>query len=210
MIIVIGSQKGGPGKTTIATNLAVALAHRGKDVCLVDADQQRSASRWHGDREARGVDPQFPCIEKQGNVHGTLLELDNRYAFVIVDVAGRDSRELRTAMTAAHQLIVVVRPSQLDLDTLQHMTETIEAARDMNPTLRARGLLSQVSSNPSVTERADAGEYLADFPAMEPMTTVIHERKAFRDVIGEGLSVIEWSNPKAADEINAFTTEVLS
>jgi chromosome partitioning protein len=38
MIITIGSNKGGTGKTTTATNISVALATKGKDVCLVDAD----------------------------------------------------------------------------------------------------------------------------------------------------------------------------
>ena len=51
MIIVVGCNKGGAGKTTTATNLAVALAMQGNDVCIVDADHQRSAARWHQDRE---------------------------------------------------------------------------------------------------------------------------------------------------------------
>ena len=51
MIILIGCNKGGAGKTTTATNLAVGLAIKGKDVCIVDADPQRSAARWYQDRD---------------------------------------------------------------------------------------------------------------------------------------------------------------
>lgn len=210
MIILIGSQKGGPGKTTIAVNLAVEFASQGKDVCLVDADPQRSAARWHADREEQRHAPAIACVEKLGNINQTLQDLAGRYDVVVVDVAGKDSREMRTGMVAADTLVVVVRPSQLDLDTLGHMSEVIDQAVDLNPSLDVRGLITQAPSNPSITERHDAGEYLADYPRIRPLDTVIYERKAYRDVIGEGLGVVEWNNPKAKNEIQALAAELVS
>ena len=210
MIILVGSQKGGPGKTTIAVNLAVEYARRGDDVCLVDADPQRSAARWHADREEQGHEPAIACVEKIGSIHQTLQDLATRYDVVIVDVAGKDSKEMRTGMTAADKLVVVVRPSQLDLDTLGHMTEGIDQALDFNPELDVRGLITQAPSNPNITERTDAGEYLADYPRIRPLETVIYERKAYRDVVGEGLGVVEWSNPKAKAEIQELAAELVA
>lgn len=209
MIVLVGSQKGGPGKTTVAVNLAVQYARQGKDVCLVDADPQRSAARWHADREEQGHQPAIVCVEKIGSIHQTLQDLAMRYDVVIVDVAGKDSKEMRTGMTAADQLVVVVRPSQFDLDTLGHMSEVIDQAKDYNPTLDVRGLITQAPANPSVTERTDAGEYLADFPSIRPLETVIYERKAYRDVVGEGLGVVEWNNPKAKAEIEELAAELM-
>jgi chromosome partitioning protein len=209
MIVLVGSQKGGPGKTTVAVNLAVQYARQGKDVCLVDADPQRSAARWHADREEQGHQPVMACVEKIGSIHQTLQDLATRYDVVIVDVAGKDSKEMRTGMTAADQLVVVVRPSQFDLDTLGHMSEVIDQAKDYNPHLDVRGLITQAPANPSVTERTDAGEYLADFPAIRPLETVIYERKAYRDVVGEGLGVVEWNNPKAKAEIEELAAELM-
>lgn len=46
MIITVGSIKGGPGKTTSALNLAVAMANDGADVICIDADKQMSLSKW--------------------------------------------------------------------------------------------------------------------------------------------------------------------
>lgn len=209
MIIVIGSQKGGPGKSTVVTNLAVEFAKTGKDVVIVDADPQRSASRWHADREEAGHAPKIAAVEKLGNVRDTLLDLDQRYGIVLVDCAGNDSKEMRTAMTAAHQMLVTVRPSQLDLDTLPHMLELIEQAQDFNPGLVVRGLLSQAPTNPNGTERLDAGEYLSEYEVIRPLETVIYERKAYRDVIGEGLGVVEWTNVKARAEIQELAAEVM-
>ena len=56
-VVAVVSQKGGAGKTTTGVNIAVALAQAGYDVCLVDADPQRSASRWHAEREAAELKP---------------------------------------------------------------------------------------------------------------------------------------------------------
>lgn len=208
MIIVIGSQKGGPGKTTVAINLAVEYARQGKDVVLVDADPQRSAARWHADREEQGHVPAIACVEKLGSIHQTLQDLATRYDTVIVDVAGKDSKEMRTGMTAADKLVVVVRPSQLDLDTLGHMTNVIEQAIDFNPELDVHGLITQAPSNVYNSERTDAGEYLSDYPRIPALRTVIYERKAYRDVVGEGLGVVEWSNHKAKAEIQALAQEL--
>jgi chromosome partitioning protein len=61
-----------------------------------------------------------------------------------------------------------------------------------------------------VTERTDAGEYLSDYPALHPMQTVVYERKTYRDVIGEGLGVVEWNNPKARAEIQEFAAELMA
>jgi len=210
MIILVGSQKGGAGKSTIAINLAAELARQKEDVVIVDADQQRSAARWHADRESAGATPAIACVEKLGNIRETLLDLDTRYGYVVVDVAGKDSKEMRTGMTAAHKMVVTVRPSQLDLDTLPHMSELVSQVRDFNPDLDVRSLLTQVPTNPGVTERTDAGEYLSDYPTLRPMQTVIYERKAYRDVIGEGLGVVEWNNPKARAEIQEFAAELMA
>lgn len=209
MIILIGSQKGGSGKSTVAVNLATEYARQGKDVCLVDADRQRSAARWHADREEQGHQPAIACVEKLDNIHQTLGDLGGRYDVVIVDVAGHDSKEMRTGMTAADLLVVVTRPSQFDLDTLGHMSDVIGQAKDFNPTLDVRGLISQAPSNPAVTERTDAKEFLADYPVIQPLETVIHERKAYRDVVGEGLGVVEWTNSKAKAEMQVLAVELM-
>ena len=208
MILLIGSQKGGAGKSTIAVNLAVEYARQGQDVVLVDADAQRSAARWHADREQAGIQPAIAGVEKLGNLKDTLVDLDKRYDIVIVDVAGKDSREMRTGMLAAHRMIVTVRPSQLDLDTLPHMSELVEQAKDLNEQLLVRSLLTQVPTNPQGTEHADALGFVGDWPHLQPLETVVFERKAYRDVISEGRGVVEWTNPKAKAEIQELAAEV--
>ncbi len=210
MILLIGSQKGGAGKSTIAVNLCAEFARQGLDVCLVDADNQRSSARWHADREESGITPAIACVEKLGNLRETLLDLDGRYGIVVVDVAGKDSKEMRTGMTAAQKMVVTVRPSQFDLDTLPHMSELVEQAQEFNPDLDVRVLLTQAPTNPNGSERTDAGEYLTDYPGLKSLQTVVYERKAYRDVIGEGKGVVEWNNPKASAEIKELAAELMA
>lgn len=209
MIILIGAEKGGCGKSTTVTNVCTWLASKGKDVCLVDADRQSTASNWVADRDERGDRPKVHCVQKYDNIRDTIVDLDGRYEYVIVDAAGRDSKELRTGMTAAHILIIPFRPSQADLDTLPKMVEHMEAAKIYNPDLVVHGLITMSPSNPVIHETRQAKEYLANYPEISLLRTIICDRKVYRDAMSEGLGVTEMSNPKAKAEIQLLVDEVL-
>lgn len=209
MIILIGSQKGGCGKSTTAVNICAALAQNGADVVLVDADRQCTAANWALDRSANSDLPTVHCVQKYENIRDTLIDLDKRYEFVIVDAAGRDSRELRTGMTAANILLVPFRPSQPDLDTLPNLREIIVTARDLNPELVVFGLITMAPTNPVINETEEAKEYLQDYPEIQLLNTIIRDRKVYRDAMSDGLGVVEMTNPKATEEIKGLIKEVL-
>jgi chromosome partitioning protein len=82
------------------------------------------------DREADESLPKVYSIQKQDNIRGTLLDIARRYEYVVVDSPGRDCREMRTGITAADLLIVPLKCSQPDLDTLPTMKQIIEEAKD--------------------------------------------------------------------------------
>lgn len=209
MIILIGSQKGGCGKSTTAVNICAELAVRLKDVVLVDSDRQCTAANWALDRDLCADLPPVHCVQKYENIRETLLDLNNRYEYVIVDAAGRDSRELRTGMTAAHILIVPFRPSQPDLDTLPRLQEIIVQAKDLNPELKVYGLLTMAPTNPLIKEKEEAQNYLNDYSELQLLSTILCDRKVYRDAMSEGKGVIEMSNSKARVEIQALREEIL-
>ena len=212
MITVIGCNKGGAGKSTVATNLAVGLALRGKDVCLIDADAQRSAAKWHRDREENDLEPQITLVEKLDNLSSTLMSLRDRFDEIIVDVPGRNSRELITAGAVADVIIAPHQASQLDLDTLEELELQTARLRDMNPDLHVYVYHTMASTNPMVKddERRDFLAYVGDLEGFTPLDSVGHFRKAYRDVIGEGKSVLESNNAAAVDEIKALLSEVFT
>lgn len=204
MIILLGSYKGGCGKSTLATSLAALLAGNGGDVVLVDADKQSTASTWAADREADSSLPPVACVQKYDNIRQTLLDLDRRYSHVVVDCAGHDSKELRTGMTAAHVMLSPFRPSQPDLDTAPKLAELIDTAKEMNEALRVCAVLTMCPSNPSVTEIQDAQAYLAKVSGLTAVLPCIHDRKVYRDAICAGKGATEMKNDKAAKELTAL------
>lgn len=208
MIVLIGSQKGGCGKSTIAVNLVTELALGGHDVVLVDADRQATAANWSHDRHAQEALFRIPCVQHYGNISPTLLNLDGRHAYVVVDAAGHDSEELRTGMGVADLLVVPIRPSQPDLDTLAHLGEVVIKAQALNGKLIVRGLLTMVSTNPYVREVEQSLEYLQEIPAIAPLTTVIRDRKIYRDAMSEGRGVGEMRNAKARQEMHQLMKEL--
>lgn len=109
-----------------------------------------------------------------------------------------------------HRLYTPVKASQTDLWTVDQMNEIVEAVAAINPQLRAHLVLSMVPTNPAIRELQSARELLLEYPSFVPCSTVIHERKAYRDAVFLGKAVIEHNDRKAADEINSFTQEVLA
>lgn len=209
MIILVGSQKGGCGKSTIAVNICAELARLERDVVLVDADRQCTGANWAMDRQQRDSSPTVYCVQKYDNIRDTLLDLGRRYEFVVVDAAGRDSRELRTGMTAADLLLVPFRPSQPDLDTLPALDEIITQAKDLNPQLVVKAVLTMAPNNPVVSEAEEAKAYLAEFPQLTLTEQIIRDRKVYRDGMSDGLGVVEMNNPKAKSEIQLLVQELI-
>ena len=101
-IILVGGEKGGTGKTTIATNLAAMRAAAGRDVLLVDSDTQGSSSIWSQVRAEGGDQARLTCVSLHGRgIAAEIRQLAERFEDIIIDAGGRDSIELRQAMLAA-------------------------------------------------------------------------------------------------------------
>ncbi|MFJ2662688.1 AAA family ATPase [Arthrobacter koreensis] len=210
-ILLVGSQKGGTGKTTTTVNIAAELARVGEDVIIVDCDKSvQSAFTWAGDRVQDDSLPRVHSVQATGNVREVLKDLKTRYSYVVVDVPGHDSQEMRTAMTVADLMIIPVRPSQFDLDTIPGMVELIETAQDMNPNLKAMALLTQVPTYSSATEQDEAKEYLRDYPQIPLIDAALKIRKVYRDSIPAGRGVVESSNSPAKAEVQVLVKEIQS
>lgn len=199
-IICVANRKGGVGKTTLATNLAVALNNKGKSI-LIDADEQQSAFKWANQRN------DIECITVHSDLLEQLEQLDKEYEYILIDVAGRDSTIFREALLVSDTLIVPTQPSLLDLEVLTYMQEKVKTARKTNENLNAYVLINRAAVR--TTELKDAIEFIADFDQFKLLKTVLFERKQFRDAIVESKSVTEMNASKAKDELNQLIIELL-
>ncbi|MGQ3890322.1 AAA family ATPase [Legionella sp. CNM-1927-20] len=210
MIILIGGEKGGTGKTTLATNLAATRAIDGFDPLLVDTDPQKTASFWSLTRDENSYSPRVTTIQKFDNVKQEILALKSKFDDIVIDAGGRDSLELRTSLLVADKAFFPLRASQFDLWTLAKINSHIKDARSINEKLKAFVLINQASPNPGVKEGEQASMYLEEFDELASINTIISERIAYRKAAILGCCVQEISpeDKKASAEILSLYEEV--
>ena len=211
MIILIGGEKGGTGKTTLATNLAAMRALAGRDVLLIDTDPQGSANYWAQNRDEEKILPRVACIQKFGKgLPAEVTDLSHRYEDIIIDAGGRDSVELRSSLVVTEKVYIPIQPSQFDIWTLDQMDELVETAKGFNPDLIAKVIISRSSTNPSVHESAETEKLLVDFINLDLADVVVRDRIVYRKAAKDGLSVVEMKprDMKAVEEMEGFYREV--
>ena len=215
MIILIGHTKGGTGKTTIACNFAGLARAAGTDVVLADLDpRQGSARLWSQVREERDDVPDVPCVQLEGKVHKSLMDLEQRCELVIADAGGLDSVELRSAMVVADLLVAPTEVSMYSMaasEKLFDMIDTADAVRE-EPLLRL-SLLNKVTphSTAAEAESREGREVLKEFGFI-PLSSRIANRKAVKRAEALGLTADELKprDASAAGEMRRAFKEVMS
>lgn len=124
-ILAFVTQKGGTGKSTIASSLAVAAQEAGQRVAILDLDPQRSLVAWGGQREQKdiGVSSVESDLlpERLASLQAAGISL------CIIDTEGAATDAARAAMVAADLCIIPVRPNAFDLWASDLTRRTVRA-----------------------------------------------------------------------------------
>lgn len=211
MIVLVGGEKGGTGKTTIATNLAALRAKAGRDVLLVDTDTQGSASMWAQIRLEEGVAPKLTSISKFGRgVADEIRNLAPRFDDVVIDSGGRDSVELRQAMLVAHLMLIPARPSQFDIHGLAAIDRVVAESRGFNSQLAAYVVVNCAPTHATNSDADDMRDVVADMPNLQLADAVLRDRVSFRRAARDGRAVAEYAplDEKATFEMRRLYKEV--
>ena len=212
MMILVGGEKGGSGKSCLAQNLAVYFARDKKAIVLmVDCDPQRTTSDWI---QARNSDPSLSainCIQLYGKIRNDLLSLKQHYDYVIVDCGGQDNLALRAAMSVAEHAIIPLRPKRRDLKTVEHMEDMLSTCKMVNPKLMASFVITQCPSLPNQAGRILEAKDVCRSYGINVLDNVTFSRNIYDDSEEQGSSVLE-NEPegKAAQEIIAIAEEILA
>ena len=194
-IIALLTQKGGTGKSTLSTNIAVAAAEAGESVLAVDFDKQGTVADWSATRGGKA--PVVAALEKGNSaLLPQLIEAARgTYSLIIIDTPGEDSPLTHNAMSAADLCLVPIRPTRAD-------------GRGNRPTVEAliRGkkrfafVLNQCPTTPG-NSRAD--EMAAGLMAIGYLANpMIGSRVDYQDAYAAGQGVTEYApGSKAAAEI---------
>jgi chromosome partitioning protein len=205
-IITVGSTKGGVGKTTLALNIAIARALAGRDVWLIDADRQGTASTALAIRGEAGKLPAIATAHYAdgGQLRTQLLHQRGKFQDIVIDAGGRDSTALRAALVLSDLVLVPFQPRSIDVWAVADIAALIEEARAMRDGLQALAVLNMADT--AGTDNEDAAAALADYPAISYLATPIRRRKSIANAAGNGMSVLEQTprDDKAITELNAL------
>ena len=203
MIITIGGIKGGSGKTTVATNLAVMRSAEGRDVLLIDADDQETASDFTLLRNERTEGQAgYTSIQLSGAaVRNQTLRLADKYEDILIDTGGRDTTSQRAALSVSNLLLVPFVPRSFDVWTIQKVASLVSEMLPANPKLSAYTFLNRADSRGQ--DNDDAAQVLKEIEGVRFIDVVLGTRKAFSNAAAHGMGVIELKpgDPKATEEM---------
>ncbi|MDO1451314.1 AAA family ATPase [Rhodocytophaga aerolata] len=206
MIYTVGGQKGGSGKTTVATNLAVLLISIGRDVLLVDADDQETSSDFTALREERMENQAgYTAVKLSGiNILKQVPKLAERYQDIVIDTGGRDTESQRAALTVTNIFLIPFVPRSFDIWTLEKVEFLVEQARSANPKLKAYVFINR--ADPRGGDNDEAAELLKQSEVLHFLDSPLGNRKAFANAAANGMGVIELKNTdeKAVNEFKAL------
>ena len=203
MILVCGGIKGGVGKTTLATNLAILRSAVGKDVLLVDADDQGTASDFTAVRnDTLQGNAGYSSIKLHGAaVRAEVLRMVGKFDDIVIDVGGRDTAGQRAALSVATIYAVPFLPGSFDVWTLDSVSQLVQEARAFNEKMEAVCLINR--ADPSGSDNEDAAAIALEIPGLTYINAPLGNRKAFRSAASLGLAVTEAKrlDKKAVEEL---------
>jgi len=205
-VIAVLNQKGGSGKTTIATHLARALQLQGSSVLLVDSDKQGSARDWSAVDESNpvtviGLDR--PTLDRD------LKNISDK-DFVVIDGSPQATDLAVSAIKAADFVLIPVQPSPYDIWATSDLVDLVKQRIEMTDNrLKSAFVVSRAIKNTRIG--GEVSEVLTEY-GLPVLDAKIVQRIAYPNSAAIGKTVFE-TESKSSDavaEMNALATEVKS
>jgi len=207
MVVSLVNEKGGVGKTTIATNLACFYARKGKNVLLVDADPQGTALQWHDSFDGPSYrNGEVACVSlPTPDLEQKLPPLYRAVDVLLIDTPGTLSKITVATIKASDLVLLPVQPSAGDLWAVQDAVEIIQERRAIAGSPDAAFLISSAKVRTNLT--AEIGGVLEEEP-FDTLSGRTHNREVYKRAIGSGKCVYDLNDKKAASEITAIGEQV--
>lgn len=209
--IVINSQKGGSGKTTICAHLSVEAERAGDGpVFLIDTDPQGTLSTWHEHRQAEV--PQRVEVPLEKIAEGLAVLKSREAAYCFIDTAPTRTDENAALFRLADLVLVPIRPSPSDLWAAAATVALLKEAG-----IPFLFILTQAKANASITAQAAAalshhGPVAETFIADRvPYAAAMTDGRTALELLAKGPAAIEtaalWKNIKACLHANMQSSQ---
>jgi chromosome partitioning protein len=201
MIISVMNQKGGAGKTTVATNLSCALFKAGYSTVLVDSDPQGSARDWleaNSEPEVEVVALDRPAMLSSVKK----MKVD----YVVIDGAPRAGLMTAETIKVSDLVILPVQPAPYDLWALSELVEMVLERQSLTDgKLKAGFVISRAIQNTQLG--AEIEKALSEYKL--PVLGITHNRQIYMKAAAQGKSVLAFDDLKAKEEIDFIAKSVI-
>ncbi|CDW96535.1 MULTISPECIES: ParA family partition ATPase [unclassified Thiomonas] len=202
-IIALLNEKGGTGKSTIATNLASALHLRGRRVVLVDADPQGTSRDWRS-ASPEGIDlPPVVALDRPEMLQSLAsIQAD----LVVIDTPAKAEKMTAAVVRIAQTALVVIQPSGADIWASAAAVKLIQQKIDVGGRIDAGFLVNRVSGISKLSKEVLTGEW-NDY-GVSMLEHSIGNRVVFAQALTDGLSVYNLADAHAKQEMNQLIEEL--
>lgn len=198
-VILVANPKGGVGKSTLASNIAGFLAHRGHPVMLGDIDRQQSSARWLAQRPAA-----LPLIRGWDLASADQLRTPKGITQAVLDTpAGLHGKKLAQALKVADRLVVPLQPSLFDIqatyDFIRHLQDEVSDRRAHAPL--AIGLVAM-----RVREGTLSQQQLQQFIAQlgQPLLAQLRDTQNYVQLAARGLTLWDIAPGRVARDVDQW------
>jgi chromosome partitioning protein len=193
--IAFATQKGGPGKSTLAIGLAVAAMQLGERVSLLDTDRQGTVANWRGRRSL--TEPAVEWVGDGYELERSMRRLANKgCTLAIIDTPGTNDMSLAAALRAADLCLIPARPSVADIEATH---PTLYMIRKLG-----KDFAFVLNQAPARSRRPSEAAAALNKIGVLALPYIV-ERNDHQDALGAGLAASEFApEGKAAEEVRAL------
>jgi chromosome partitioning protein len=204
MIISLVNQKGGVGKTTIAINVGIGMARMNYKVVFLDTDPQGTASKWQSIEGNIAFEVRHhPSPISSGDIADT----DGKHDLLVIDTPPAIGEITLSVLKLSDLAIIPLAPSVLDIWSSSTTIEMIGEAKQVNPKLEGRLLVSRKIPR---TRLAREGREAIAALEMNVFGTEISQRIAYIESMIAGVSVFQYApKSEASKEIENLCQEII-
>lgn len=202
-IVGIIQVKGGAGRSTIATNLTGMMASH-KRVALIDCDiPQASAASWASIRQGNIT---TATAADHVQLIAEIERLKGEHDLIVIDAPPRIAEITKIILMLSDLCLIPLGASAVEIWATADLLKTIDAAREIKSDIDTRIIWNRFrASTKSAQELSQAAN---DVLGIKELKTKLGYRVAYSEAMARGMTVLEWTDKTARDEMLALGKEL--